>query len=86
MVFGGFTGVWPVSYTHLDVYKRQLLPLAMCISMRTTWSVPVPCLPEMKAVSYTHLGGGGSYGGAVYLTGQTDFSKATIIIKEGYLK
>lgn len=31
-------------------------------------------------------GGGGSYGGAVYLTGQTDFSKATIIIKEGYLK
>lgn len=30
-------------------------------------------------------GGGGSYGGAVYLTGQTDFSKATIIIKEGYL-
>ncbi len=31
-------------------------------------------------------GGGGSYGGAVYLTGQTDFSKATIIIKEGYLQ
>lgn len=31
-------------------------------------------------------GGGGSYGGAVYLTGQTDFTKATIIIKEGYLK
>lgn len=31
-------------------------------------------------------GGGGSYGGAVYLTGQTDFSKATILIKEGYLK
>lgn len=30
--------------------------------------------------------GGGSYGGAVYLTGQTDFSKATILIKEGYLK
>lgn len=30
--------------------------------------------------------GGGSYGGAVYLTGQTDFTKATIIIKEGYLK
>lgn len=31
-------------------------------------------------------GGGGGYGGAVYLTGQTDFTKATIIIKEGYLK
>ena len=31
-------------------------------------------------------GGGGNYGGAVYLTGQTDFSKATIIIKEGYLQ
>lgn len=31
-------------------------------------------------------GGGGGYGGAVYLTGQTDFSKATILIKEGYLK
>lgn len=31
-------------------------------------------------------GGGGSYGGAVYLTGQTDFSKATILIKEGYLQ
>lgn len=31
-------------------------------------------------------GGGGSYGGAVYLTGQTDFRKASIIIKEGYLK
>lgn len=31
-------------------------------------------------------GGGGNYGGAVYLSGQTDFSKATIIIKEGYLK
>lgn len=31
-------------------------------------------------------GGSGSYGGAVYLTGQTDFTKATIIIKKGYLK
>ena len=31
-------------------------------------------------------GSGGSYGGAIFLTGQTDFSKATIIIKEGYLK
>lgn len=30
-------------------------------------------------------GGGGSYSGAVYLTGQTNFSKASIIIKEGYL-
>lgn len=30
-------------------------------------------------------GGGGSYGGAVYLTGQTNFSKASILIKEGYL-
>ena len=29
--------------------------------------------------------GGGSYGGAVYLTGQTNFSKASIIIKEGVL-
>ena len=30
-------------------------------------------------------GGGGSYGGAVYLTGQTNFSKASILIKQGYL-
>lgn len=30
-------------------------------------------------------GGGGNVGGAVYLTGQTNFSKATIIIKEGVL-
>lgn len=31
-------------------------------------------------------GGGGSHSGAVYLTGQTNFTKASIIIKEGYLK
>lgn len=31
-------------------------------------------------------GGSGSYGGAVYLTGQTDFSKASILIKNGYLQ
>ena len=31
-------------------------------------------------------GGGGSYGGAIYLTGQTDFSKASILIKNGYLQ
>lgn len=31
-------------------------------------------------------GSGGSYGGAVYLTGQTDFSKASILIKNGYLQ
>lgn len=30
--------------------------------------------------------GSGSYGGAVYLTGQTDFSKASILIKQGYLQ
>ena len=24
-ILGGFTGVHPVSYTHLDVYKRQIL-------------------------------------------------------------
>lgn len=29
--------------------------------------------------------GGANYGGAVYLAGQTDFSKASILIKEGYL-
>lgn len=31
-------------------------------------------------------GGGGAHSGAVYLTGQTDFTKACVIIKEGYLK
>ena len=31
-------------------------------------------------------GGSGSYGGAVYLAGQTDFSKASILIKQGYLQ
>ena len=31
-------------------------------------------------------GGSGSYGGAVYLTGQTDFSKASRLIKNGYLQ
>ncbi len=34
----------------------------------------------------TGAGGGGSYGGAVYLTGQTNFNKASIIIKEGILQ
>ena len=30
-------------------------------------------------------GGGGSHSGAVYLTGQTDITKASILINEGYL-
>ena len=36
----------PVSYTHLDVYKRQVLP----VELR-----PMIVLDDVTSVSYTHL-------------------------------
>ena len=56
-------GLEPVSYTHLDVYKRQLLIKALCGLERVVSNVNIPNtgmqignLPaEAVAVSYTHL-------------------------------
>ena len=48
----------PVSYTHLDVYKRQMLsiqyPSALASGMREATKVTIPMQTAM-AVSYTHL-------------------------------
>ena len=55
-----------VSYTHLDVYKRQPLPSARLASRSTmrckvlsagvVFAVFSPCDGFLAAVSYTHLG------------------------------
>ena len=39
----------PVSYTHLDVYKRQMLCLGRCCSLRTT--LPRPVLWQIESLS-----------------------------------
>ena len=59
----------PVSYTHLDVYKRQAIALAVSISLvsifmmdgfrNMLFDIIIEDLPHVvvspKAVSYTHL-------------------------------
>ena len=58
--------VYPVSYTHLDVYKRQVSPsiaLSMGEALPYLAEYPYGCveqtlnrfLPALVAVSYTHL-------------------------------
>ena len=44
----------PVSYTHLDVYKRQLY---YTVAIREPLAQPatLPLLASLAAVSYTHL-------------------------------
>ena len=52
-------GLWPVSYTHLDVYKRQLPGNTRMVSTpprSCTWmSSPAGQMPSSVTVSYTHL-------------------------------
>ena len=43
----------PVSYTHLDVYKRQLMACAGAIARRA-WAAGAP-IARAGTVSYTHL-------------------------------
>ena len=50
-------GMGPVSYTHLDVYKRQS---TWCWKARRTSAArsasrPTPCRTSVVSVSYTHL-------------------------------
>ena len=53
-------GIKPVSYTHLDVYKRQDLPQAKLIASSFAWGLfPARSTKQTKqsakSVSYTHL-------------------------------
>ena len=51
--------MWSVSYTHLDVYKRQQQILSKPISrsrQRTSDMVSLQRQMSQAAVSYTHLG------------------------------
>ena len=56
--FRCFCQISPVSYTHLDVYKRQI-KLTMNPEKKTlerTWQwLNVAVSPSLKPVSYTHL-------------------------------
>ena len=54
----------PVSYTHLDVYKRQILRTEIKVQINDALHAYLPFLPAVKssqphdsvtAVSYTHL-------------------------------
>ena len=58
-----YTGTGPVSYTHLDVYKRQEYPLGTdemgrCVFSRLLYGARSSmsiALPSLITVSYTHL-------------------------------
>ena len=49
----------PVSYTHLDVYKRQVQLSPICTPLVITTLVPIqqcfPIIVSLQAFSYTHL-------------------------------
>ena len=50
-------GVDPVSYTHLDVYKRQGLPLSITAAQREYLNRGIRLLPQHSS---TRIGGAGS--------------------------
>ena len=49
-------GITAVSYTHLDVYKRQDHMISLCVHEQPAYCVAAcPFKMDTKAVSYTHL-------------------------------
>ena len=47
IIFGGLTGIDPVSYTHLDVYKRQVSACVQdCTARRLRTNLPGRLKPE----------------------------------------
>ena len=46
--------MWPVSYTHLDVYKRQVVGLAAALALQGEPEAVSGAL-ALAPVSYTHL-------------------------------
>ena len=47
---------WPVSYTHLDVYKRQITGCVMLVGL-LIWGVASAVLPQSREYSDSSLNG-----------------------------